>query len=284
VIYIHQKTGQWLISKKAVEAQSQIFKNLIWEANPSKNIEQNPPVGNTFRRGGIIQNVVQYLPSVIYHYLRAYHFSLWLFLFFGLIKVRCNVIAFELFVGSLVLFHLFSLSTFIPSTTRFSVPVIPLSLIWAGAGVLGVHRFLQKIKIDEPGRWVFFLVILFIIVQLPQSLRPERSHREEQKKIGLWLKENTPPDAIIMSNSPQETFYADREFVLLPLGVSGPGDRGQSYDEVIQYARAKGVRYILVNKNTHEINPGFIASIALRDLKEIYRGSDRASIIYEVIY
>jgi hypothetical protein len=125
---------------------------------------------------------------------------------------------------------------------------------------------------------------LAILVQLPQSLKPERSFRSQQKKVGLWLKQNTPQGAIIMSNSPQETFYADREFLMLPSGISSPGYGGKSYDEIIRYARTKGVRYILVNKNTGEMNPGFVESIRPTDLKEIFRRADQASIIYEVIY
>jgi hypothetical protein len=87
-----------------------------------------------------------------------------------------------------------------------------------------------------------------------------------------------------MSNSPQETFYADREFMIFPKGVSTPGNPGKSYNEIINYAKTNGVRYILVNKNTHEMIPGFIESIQSTDLKEMFRRADQASIIYEVIY
>ena len=285
IIYIHQETGQWLISKKAVETQSQFLKKSGGEVDPLKSIEQNKPIKKNFGILRIAYNIVQYLPFVTYHYLRAYHFSLWLFLFFGLIRVRRKVIAYELFLASLVLFHLLSLSTFLPSTIRFAVPVVPLSLFWAGTGILEIKRYLEKIiKISNPEKAIFLFVILVILIQLPQSLTPERRHRVGQKEVGLWLKQNTPPDAIIMSNSPQETFYADREFMMLPLGISMHRHHGKSYNEIIHYAKAKGVRYILVDKNTHEMNPGFIESIQSTDLKEIFRKADQALIIYEVIY
>jgi hypothetical protein len=267
-----------------VETQSQFLKKTVGEVDPLKSIEQNKPIKKNFGILRITQNIVKYLPFVIYHYLRAYHFSLWLFLFFGLIRVRRKVIAYELFLASLVLFHLFSLSTFLPSTIRLSVPVIPLSLFWAGLGILEIKRYLEKIKISNPEKVIFLFILLVILIQLPQSLTPERRRRAEQKKVGLWLKQNTPPDAIIMSNSPQETFYADREFMMLPQGISTPGNPGKSYREIIYYAKTKGVRYILVNKNTHEMNPGFIESIQSTDLREIFRRADQASIIYEVIY
>ena len=284
VIYIHQETGGWLISKKAVAVQSDLLKENPEQVDPSIGIEQNKPVSGDSKVLWITHNIIQFLPSVTYRYLRAYHFSLWLFLFFGLIRVRRKMIDYELFIASLVLFHLVSLSTFLPSTIRFSIPVIPLSLLWAGTGLLEMKRYLEKIKGANAEKVIFLFVALVILSQLPQSLKPERSFRAGQKKVGLWLKQNTPPDAIIMSNSPQEAFYADREWMMLPSGISTPGNPGKSYHEIIDYVKTKGVRYILVNKNTHEMNPGFIESIQPTDLKEIFRRADRGSIIYEVIY
>ena len=284
VFYIHQETGQWLISKKAVAQQSQFLGRGAGEGDSSRGIEQNKSLEKNSKIRMIIGNIVKYIPHVTYHYLRAYHFSLWLFLFFGLIRVRRKVIAYELFLASLVLFHLFSISTFNPSTTRFSIPVIPLSLFWAGIGVFEIKRYLEKISIWNPEKVTFLLIIVVILTQLPVDLKPERGFRAWRKEIGLWLKQNTPQDAIIMSNRPQEVFYADREFRLLPMGISHRGIPGKSYSEIIEYARAIGVRYILVDKNTYETNPGFIESIQSKDLKEIFRKADRGLVIYEVIY
>jgi hypothetical protein len=109
------------------------------------------------------------------------------------------------------------------------------------------------------------------LIQLPQSLTPERVHRAYQKKIGLWLEKHTSGDAIIMSNSPIEVFYADREFVQLPFGISTAEGPGKSYEEIMRYAREQGVRFILVNQYTHEVNSDFIQSIKGSDLKEFYK-------------
>jgi 4-amino-4-deoxy-L-arabinose transferase-like glycosyltransferase len=284
VIYLHQETGKWLISKKAASLQIDLLREDPGQIDPPMVIKQNKPVSGGSKVLWITHNIIQFLPSVTYRYLRAYHFSLWLFLFFGLIRVRRKGINYEWFIGSLVLFHLGSLSTFLPSTIRFSIPVIPLSLLWAGTGILELKRYLEKMKGAHGEKVILLLVFVVILSQLPQSLKPERGHRSLQKKVGLWLKQNTPPDAIIMSNSPQEAFYADRDFMLLPHGISIPGNPGKSYHEIIRYAKTKGVRYILVNKNTPGTNPGFIESIQPADLKEIFRRSDNGSIIYEVIY
>jgi hypothetical protein len=203
---------------------------------------------------------------------------------FGLIGFRRKVIAYELFLASLVLTHLFSLSTFTSSSIRFSVPIIPLSLFWASAGILEIKRYLEKTRISNPEKVTFLLIVLVILIQLPQGLKPERRHRAEQKKVGLWLKQNTPQKAIIMSNSPQEAFYADREFMMFPPGILVGGNPGKSYHEIIEEAKVKGVRYILVDKNTHKVNPGFVESIQSKDLTEMFRKADQGLIIYEVIY
>jgi len=286
VIYIHHETGQWFFSKKAVGIQAQLFKTGIEDAYFLKGIEQQEPKKNNSTIIVVTRNMVRYLPSVVYYYLRAYHVSLWPFLIFGLIRVRQKVIPYELFIASLVLFHLFSLSIFIPSEMRFSVPVISLSLLWAGAGVLEMKRRLATFSLEKPGKWIAWLIILALLIQIPQSFIPERAHRAYQKEIGLWLKDNTPENTTIMSSSPIEVFYAEREFIPLPFGVPTAEGPGKSYEEVIHYARQKRVRFILVDQYTNEMNPDFIASIKTSDLKEFYRyqkGEKKFTIVYEVV-
>jgi hypothetical protein len=284
ILYIHQETGQWLISKKGLGTQSQLFITGGEEGGASKSLGQRILEQKNSQFKKIIQNVIQFFPFVVYHYLRAYHFSLWVFLIFGFICVRRKIIAYELFIASLVLFHLFSLSTFVPSTIRFAVPLIPLSLFWASEGILKIKSYLEKFKIFNPERVIFLLLLCVMVIQLPQGLKPERGHRTSQKTVGLWLKQNTPSGTVIMSNSPQEVFYAEREFIMFPSVAPQPEGSAESYQEIIRYVKNRGVRYILVNKNTQETNPGFMKSIQGVDLKEIYKKSEESLMIYEVIY
>lgn len=298
VFYIRHETGHWLISKKALGFQSQLIGKELEESNiqikheetkknnPSENSIKNNPGENNSKLTWVTKNVLLNFPYVIYHYLRAFHFSLWIFLFFGLIRIRKSDIKFEIFIASMILFHLVSLSTFTKSTIRFSVPVIPISLFWASVGAIELKRLSLRINKINPEKLVFLLIVVIILIQLPQALKPERRHRAYQKEIGLWLKHNTPPDAIIMSNSPQEIFYANREFILFPRDTENK-DSLKSYNEVLQFAKKNGVRYILIDKNIREFNPGFVEIIKSKDLselKEIYRKSDQELIIYEVIY
>lgn len=85
-----------------------------------------------------------------------------------------------------------------------------------------------------------------------------------------------------MSNSSQEVFYADREFVPLPQGALTSEKPENLYREIIQYAREKGVKYILTDKNTSEMIPGFMECIQPIDLKEIFKFKEKT--IYGVLY
>ena len=136
----------------------------------------------------------------------------------------------------------------------------------------------------NPEKIVLFVVVLVILIQLPQDLKPERRHRADQKKVGQWLRQNTPPDAIIMSNSPQETFYADRKFIALPPESPRRGIPGSSYKEIVHYAKTKRVRYILVDGNTHETNPDLVGSIQSADFRQIFKQEGQTLIICEVLY
>jgi 4-amino-4-deoxy-L-arabinose transferase-like glycosyltransferase len=283
VLYIHQETGRWLISKKAVEAQTR-YLSLPQDTGGQ---EKAKATRRGFRIPPRLRRIVQNLPFTVYAYLRAYHPTLWIFLFLGLVHTVRYRRRGELFLASLVLLHLVSLAALGPSTVRFSVPVVAFSLFWAGVGVGDLVRLLQWLKIQRPVKWVAFLVIAVILIQLPQAVRPERRHREEQRKTGVWLRENTHEGTIIMSNSPQEAFYANREFIALPPNRSIPENPGTVYREVMDFARKNRVRYILVNGNTKDHNPDFFESIRSTELKERYRYNDRsgnAAIVYEVVY
>ena len=295
VLHIHQETGRWLISKKAVESQvgylskegveSQI-RYFSSAEDKGDQVKAGPTEGSPAVSTGL-RGFFYRLPFTAYAYLRAYYATLWIFLFFGLIRTARRRGKGELFLATLVLLHVVSLAAVIHSTERFSVPVVAFSLFWAGAGVGELTRVLQKLGVSKPGSWVASLVILTLLVQLPMSLKPVRRHREDQKKTGIWLKQNTPEGAVIMSNSPQQTFYADREFIALPARTSVPQGPGTVYREVIGFARKNRVRYILVDGNTRDYNPDFFESIRSTELMERYKHIDQrgnSTIVYEVIY
>jgi 4-amino-4-deoxy-L-arabinose transferase-like glycosyltransferase len=294
LLEIRRETGHWLISKKALETQvryltveqtKQEMGRPSLEKRPAERRKPPTIARRIVRRlGGIVSNVIQYLPFTIYHYLKAYHAALWIFLFFGLIRKRQEGEdrRYEWFLGSVVLFHQFSLATFIPSISRFSLPLIPISLLWAGAGILPLQRFLKGRGVSEPAGWIALMILLGVLILLPIELRGVREVREEQRVAGQWLKENTPPDAVIMSNSPREAFYAEREFVDLPPASPFRKDGGPSYQDVMSFARGRGAQYLLVNQDTEGYNRSFFESVSTSQWQCVYRWDDQKKFI--IIY
>jgi 4-amino-4-deoxy-L-arabinose transferase-like glycosyltransferase len=293
LLEIRRETGHWLISKKALETQvryltvGQTKQEMRAPSLKKRPVERRKPPRIVRRLQEIIRNVIQYLPFTIYHYLKAYYPALWIFLFLGLIRRRQEGEdrRYEWFLGSMVLFHLFSLATFIPSTSRFSLPLIPISLLWAGAGVLLLQRFLRRRGVLEPARWIALLILLAALILLPIELSGVRKVREGERVAGQWLKENTPPDTVIISNSPREAFYGEREFVVLPPASPFRKGGGPSYQDVMSFAREEGARYLLVNQNTQGYNRSFFESVSTSELQCVYRWDDQKDgfvIIYKL--
>jgi len=294
LLQIRRETGHWLISKKALETQVRYLTvDQTKQEMRRPSLEKRPgarqrPFGWVHRLREMASNIFRYIPFTIYYYLKAYSFTLWIFLFFGLIRKRQEGEdrRYEWFLASMIFFHVFSLATFIPSISRFSLPLIPISLLWAGAGVLALQRFLKRRGLSEPARWIALFIILMVLIQLPFELRSAMKGREEQRMAGQWLKENTPPDAVIMSNSPQEAFHAEREFFALPpappFGIGG----GPSYQDVLSLAKEKGVQYLLVNQDTATYNRNFFESLPTSELQSLYRWDDQKKfmIIYRLPY
>ena len=299
LIHIHRETGQWLISKKATKDQVRLLNLARIQGRPEKfavgapEAKQLRPEAKPKTRRSLsrifrsVKTFARNLPFTVYHYLRAYHFALWGFLFLGLFRRRRGETKGELFIASLVLFHLFSLATFLPSTIRFSVPVVAISLLWAGAGVLSLYGILRKRAFKEPLRWTAIALLAVIVAQLPEGLKPERRHREQQDEIGDWVKQVTPEGSRIMSRGPQVPFYAEREFVRLPPGTSNRRPRAPSPQEILALARERGVGYIVVNEKTNEFNPNFAEAIPMDGLIEVGRYVDEereVTILYQVVH
>ena len=81
-----------------------------------------------------------------------------------------------------------------------------------------------------------------------------RGHRLVQREVGLWMKDNLPRSARVMGWVPQETFYAELEWVWMS---------EQTYEKVLEKARSKGVEYLLLHEDTEEI-PGEILETATK--------------------
>jgi hypothetical protein len=106
----------------------------------------------------------------------------------------------------------------------------------------------------------------------------------EQKKAGLWLKENTTGIPIIMSRNHVADFYAGnydiRQSVTIPT---------TNFDNVLEYAQTRGVNYLLLNDRYLKDYPQleFLfsenADSAAAPLERIYKDVDPSGVV-TVIY
>jgi hypothetical protein len=119
----------------------------------------------------------------------------------------------------------------------------------------------------------FVLVVIFIQGMVAHS----REHRLIQKELGLWMKDRLSKEGKVMSRLPHEAFYAERDWVRIP---------EKSYAEVIHEARAKNIRYLIIDDKAREMSPGFLENVSEEDLVRLanWKKKDQTSILYEVLY
>ena len=88
------------------------------------------------------------------------------------------------------------------------------------------------------------------------------------------MKENLPQGSKVMSRLPQEAFYAKLPWVRMPF---------EEYEVIIEYARSKGIRYLLVDEDIDKISPNFLGKVKREDLVPIrdFRREDQRIVIFE---
>jgi hypothetical protein len=225
----------------------------------------------------VISNIIQFtglgfskvlpnLPWRIYRFLQIYHPTLILLAIAGIAlgwKKKIFNKKGELFILSFLVFHLVTIAGVGTGSRRYALSLVPLTIFWAGKGLCEIW---QRWKGHTYGSKFLYpaLIILIIGSQLPMALNPIRSHREEQKIIGLWLRENSPKHSFVASINPQEAFYADRKWIQIPR-------EKKSYAELLSFLIANRVNYLVVDRAMREAVPDFFESVDQNDLKEILR-------------
>lgn len=138
----------------------------------------------------------------------------------------------------------------VPLLTCFLFFALPRYLMLTSAvlipfGVWGLVEWMRRVK--RPHRtwgWLAIGVLTaasFLVASanlLPFSPTAERT---EQRTAGLWLKENTPEDARIMTRSFHVQGYSEREVVAFPYA---------DYLGMLDFANRMGVDYIVADETT----------------------------------
>jgi len=145
---------------------------------------------------------------------------------------------------------------------RFFSPAFPTLLIWLAAGLWDGGRWIAETwaqwrrgdkkaeqatahaatrRAQTLGALALVAVVtIFFGIIHGRTVRTGMNDLSyAHKAAGLWLKENTPTDAAIMSRDLAVSLYAERGFVASPRA---------DYGDYLAYARRKGADYLLVDE------------------------------------
>lgn len=126
---------------------------------------------------------------------------------------------------------------------RYLVPSIIIAAIWAGNGANNISDFCRNSVKKTISKNYYVVVCIFLLMA---SLLPgiykihfkEKDEPLEQKRAGLWLKENKP-NSVVMSRKPQISFYAEGKYLVLPFA---------SYRDIMEFARVKNAKIMVVDE------------------------------------
>jgi hypothetical protein len=96
----------------------------------------------------------------------------------------------------------------------------------------------------EAGISVLSLLLVLIVIFVQGRVVHGRGHRFIHRELGLWMKDHLSKNGnIMMSRLPQIGFYAEMPWVIMP---------EKSYEEIIEAAHSKGIRYLIVDEKVRE--------------------------------
>jgi len=285
--YLHQirkDTGTWGISKKASISIG------------SLSSEEEAPSLETLRKkkgitlSSLIKHPLPVLGKIgasigvsLYQFLYSYNPILfflavigWVLLFKG-----GNVYPWKgnFFLLAHLIFYFAFVFPFFFITKRYTSQMVSISIPWAAFGFLeGVHWIDQRFNRKEVGKRVSVALLVCLLIGLFVQGRVvhSRERRLIQKEVGLWMKDHLPRDAEVMSRLPQEAFYAQLPWVRMPEG---------EYEVIIGEARAKGVRYLVVEEDIEKVSPRFWEALRREDIVPVreFEREDQRETIFELV-
>jgi 4-amino-4-deoxy-L-arabinose transferase-like glycosyltransferase len=329
LLYLKQQTGTWTLSAKA-SANMQMDAPKTEEGDPFRSLDPSNrvvPVDQIFHQGNFLQsgqsapgpirevriapmigkyikNIADILKSAIPEFLTTLPMIL---LGIGLLgrgwQPKQGVLL--LYLLSFIAFYWFGVIPTFHINLRYFTPLWPICSIWIAKGALEIHGWLSSDIAFPKSRWVrgissdklaaavvfsAFLGLTFLPeIGRVASRRPDSTQYwadpVDQKIAGLWLKEHAADPKVVMSRYHTADIYAGNfeiaQSVTLPRS---------SLDRVLEYARYRGVRYLLLNERYIEWYPQmrFLLSgtNGQSDLNLIYRDVDQGgltTVIYEIL-
>ncbi|UCE09411.1 MAG: hypothetical protein JSW61_10610 [Candidatus Thorarchaeota archaeon] len=179
-------------------------------------------------------------------------------LILGLVLIRKGRPHLWLLALSMTILYRVSLAyTSLMNNARWLVPVFDLFLITSIPAVaLTVELLFNKMKIDQEifrKSFTLMIIIAFVFVPLIPDYNRQTSYfgnavkniNDQQVEVALWIKENTPEDAIIaVTDSGALRFFSDRAIIDLA-GLVSPEFTYANLTtiECIQYLRNRSCEY-----------------------------------------
>ena len=207
----------------------------------------------------------------------------------------------NLYLLSYIVFFWFILIPVFHITLRYFVPLLPVSFIWIASGADNFMEWLTatiKNSFEKlPAKLISLIVLISAILfssilpefgkQFKKSIlsTEEWAPASEQKKAGIWLRENSADSPIIMAYNHAVSFYAGNYEIKESVEIPENG-----VDRLLKYAEHRGVQYLVLNDRYKHHHPLIEHLYEQRDvplnLKLIYYDSEKnglQTVIYEVM-
>jgi len=277
VFYLHQETGDWMVSGKPWIAYMQnrslaqgdliTFDKLTWGLDKSgrevvyfsqdkfdrslfTEIAGDPGAaadqfrGNLTRLGSLIQD-----PKTV-------PLFMWALVGVGLFGASWNR---RRALGEAVLF-IAVLAALLPAMlmypiVRFMAPAFPVMLIWSAVGLVRLRRWLvgtaRRVglgrlstgSVGSSGWYVAVaLVAVYFLAAYPSVIttqQPELAKNLAEKQVGTVIRSQIQPNSVVMSRDGIVAMYTGQKWAPFP---------NAEYEKVIGYARSHNVRYLVVEE------------------------------------
>jgi 4-amino-4-deoxy-L-arabinose transferase-like glycosyltransferase len=253
LIELRKELGRWEISKKAsisFESFSENGAHPITGPKPWKRInllsvlKDFPNALKKIGKGFFIS---------FYKFNQAYAPVLSILTIFGLILLFKKEYRFALkgsfYLMSYLLFFFGFVLPFFWITPRYTSQMIPVFIPWAALGFLGFLGWVKERS--KEGRFqkkfsAISLILILVVLFVQGRVIHTGGHRFIQREAGFWMKDHLLKKAKVMSRLPQEAFYADLPWIMIP---------NKSYEEIINVAHSKGVQYLIIDEEVEKDLP-----------------------------
>lgn len=142
---------------------------------------------------------------------------------------------------------------------RYLFPLIPVLICWVANGTVGFGNWVattlsevSKAKWKIHPQFVQVLVLLVLIVALiPLYLvyfapANQQNVPFEEKRAGLWIKNNSNSPLVVMASHANVAFYAGAKHLFVP---------DEQFPVVLEYAQRKKVDYLVFSQRRLKISP-----------------------------